>query len=73
MKILNLLLLLGILSACKKPNIPSETNSDFEISKFGTENHFELATLNIENFPKEGEATVSALKNVIEQLDVDFI
>jgi endonuclease/exonuclease/phosphatase family metal-dependent hydrolase len=73
MKILNLLLLLGILSACKKPNIPSETNSDFEVSKFGTENHFELATWNIENFPKEGEATVSALKNVIEQLDVDFI
>ncbi len=62
--------------ACEKKGaelIPPEIISDIHVTQFGEENTFEIATWNIENFPLKDDNTIDALKQVIEQIDVDFI
>lgn len=46
---------------------------DFDNLSFGTENTLEIATWNIENFPKNGTITIDYVSNIIEALDVDII
>lgn len=41
--------------------------------QIGTDNSFELATWNIENFPKSGSSTIENVKTIIRQIDVDLI
>jgi endonuclease/exonuclease/phosphatase family metal-dependent hydrolase len=73
LKILIITITLLFISACEKPNIPPESPADIEVTKFGMESRFEIATWNIENFPLKDEQTIAALKTVIEKIDVDFI
>jgi endonuclease/exonuclease/phosphatase family metal-dependent hydrolase len=40
---------------------------------FGTDSTLEIVTWNIENFPKNGEATVSYVNQVVSQLNADII
>lgn len=43
------------------------------VQKVGQQSTFELATWNIEWFPKSGENTISYVKTIIQNLDVDLI
>jgi len=45
----------------------------FEELEFGTDSTFEVATWNIEWFPKDGQTTVDYVAQIIEALDVDLI
>lgn len=45
----------------------------FEDLDFGTDTTFEVATWNIEWFPKNGQATVNYVSEIIEALDVDLL
>ncbi len=40
---------------------------------FGTDSTFEVATWNIEWFPKNGQTTVDYVKDIIEALDIDLL
>lgn len=40
---------------------------------FGTDTTFEVVTWNIENFPKNGEVTMSYVADILEALDADII
>ncbi len=42
------------------------------ISALGTETTFEIATWNIQNFPKKGDSTLMLLRMIIPRLDVDL-
>ncbi|MFY0672687.1 MAG: T9SS type A sorting domain-containing protein [Bacteroidia bacterium] len=41
--------------------------------KFGTDSTFEVATWNIERFPKNGETTLVFVKDVIEAMQIDLL
>ncbi len=41
--------------------------------EFGTVNHFDVATWNIEWFPKNGETTIEYVVEIIEELELDVI
>ena len=47
----------------------AQTLDDLE---FGTDTTFEVLTWNIEHFPKNGQATVNYVKQIIQNLDVDL-
>lgn len=46
---------------------------DLSDMSFGTEDNLEILTWNIENFPKNGQATIDSVEKMIEALDVDII
>lgn len=46
---------------------------DIDDLSFGTDSTFELATWNIERFPKNGQTTVGYVKDIIEALDIDLL
>ena len=69
-----LLAVLG-LSACgdsEKSVVPIVTNP-FEGATVGTDSTFEIATWNLENFAKKDEATVAAVIQAVEAMDLDVI
>ncbi|MFO7862636.1 MAG: endonuclease/exonuclease/phosphatase family protein [Salinivirgaceae bacterium] len=41
--------------------------------RYGTDTTFEVATWNIEHFPKNGSTTISNVATIVENLDVDFL
>lgn len=43
------------------------------IPKFGTDSTLEVATWNIENFPKKGQNTIDSVAKIINALDIDII
>lgn len=43
------------------------------VRPFGLSNRFEVATWNIENFPKKGTQTINSLGSLIKNLDIDLI
>ncbi len=43
------------------------------IPAFGTDQTLEIATWNIENFPKNGQTTIDYVTQIIEALDIDII
>ena len=46
---------------------------DLEDLSFGTDNSLDIATWNIEWFPKNGEATVEYVMQILQQLDLDIL
>ena len=48
-------------------------SQDLEDLSFGEDNSLEIATWNIEWFPKNGQATVDYVTEIIEQLDLDIL
>ena len=48
-------------------------SQDLEDLDFGTDSTFEILTWNIEWFPKNGQATVGYVTEIIEALDVDVL
>lgn len=54
------------------PASPS-LGQDFSPLEFGTDETFEVATWNIEWFPKQGAATANYVADIIEAMDVDLI
>jgi len=68
MKQIQALLLLIIIIAATQ-----SSGQTFEELEFGTESTFEVATWNIEWFPKNGQTTVNYVSQIIEALDVDLI
>ncbi|MCD6322767.1 MAG: endonuclease/exonuclease/phosphatase family protein [Clostridiales bacterium] len=63
-----ILFLIFLLTACF---LVSGQNID-DLS-FGTDSTFEVATWNIEWFPKNGQTTVEYVKDIIEALDIDLL
>ncbi|MCP4573723.1 MAG: T9SS type A sorting domain-containing protein [bacterium] len=61
------MLLLVVFAATQSPG------QTFEELEFGTDTTFEVATWNIEWFPKDGQTTVDYVSQIIEALDVDLI
>jgi len=53
--------------------VSQSSGQTFEELEFGTESTFEVATWNIEWFPKNGQTTVGYVSQIIEALDVDLI
>jgi len=68
MKLVQTLLLLILISA-----VAQSYGQTFEELEFGTDATFEVATWNIEWFPKDGLTTVGYVSQIIEALDVDLI
>ena len=66
----HLLVLLSVLLLV--PASPSSAQ-DFSALQFGTNDTFEVATWNIEWFPKQGSATANYVADLIEAMDVDLI
>ena len=52
---------------------PSLQSQDIEDLSFGEENSLDIATWNIEWFPKNGQYTVDYVTEIIEQLDIDVL
>ena len=46
---------------------------DSAVTPRGTDTTFDIATWNIENFPKDGETTVNKLRAVVARLDLDLV
>lgn len=66
---------LSLLAACgetEKSVAPPATNP-FAAARVGTDTTLEVATWNIENFPKLGSVTVERVKQVVDALQVDVI
>ncbi|MFT4709347.1 MAG: endonuclease/exonuclease/phosphatase family metal-dependent hydrolase [Planctomycetota bacterium] len=67
-------LMLGplLLAAMAASSVDSSAQTLEDLS-FGTEATFDLVTWNIEWFPKNGQASIDAVKEVIEALDADLL
>lgn len=66
------LLLAGGCGQTEKSVVPPPANP-FAAAKVGTDTTLEVATWNIENFPKAGGTTVERVKQIIEALEVDVV
>ncbi|MCZ4408487.1 T9SS type A sorting domain-containing protein [Cryomorphaceae bacterium 1068] len=53
--------------------ISNAQSNDLIDLEFGTVNHFDVATWNIEWFPKNGETTIEYVVEIIEELELDVI
>ena len=51
----------------------SLTSQNIQDLTFGTEATLDIMTWNIEQFPKNGETTITYVKDIIEALDVDIV
>jgi endonuclease/exonuclease/phosphatase family metal-dependent hydrolase len=74
--ILVILLPAIFLGGCRKTPGPPDPGSDADFSgciAIGTSNSFEIVTLNLAGFPREGSLTVSIVKNLITSIDPDVI
>ena len=49
------------------------TYSNYTIPKLGTNDNLEIMTWNMERFPLEGDKTMAAIAEIIQDLDVDII
>jgi endonuclease/exonuclease/phosphatase family metal-dependent hydrolase len=54
-------------------NISDTAEENFQISKYGSENSFDIATWNMEHFPKDPEYTQKELARIIPDIDIDMI
>lgn len=50
-----------------------QLRAQFEDLTFGTDSTLEIVTWNIENFPKEGNATIDYVAQIITALDIDVV
>lgn len=51
----------------------SANGQNFDNLSFGTDSTFDVATWNIEHFPKQGQATINYVVDIIHALDLDYI
>jgi len=62
---------------CNERITNSENNKNLTdsvlVQTIGATNRFEVATWNIENFPKQGKSTIDAVSTIIKNLDLDLI
>ncbi len=63
-------LLIIIFSCGENQNLPSENTNG--LSAYGEENSLEIATWNIEWFPKDGQSTINKVREIIKTLDIDI-
>ncbi len=67
------------LIACNRRVVDNDNNSDATpdstvlVGHVGSPQYFEIATWNIENFPKAGSQTVKDVAQIIKDLDIDLI
>ncbi len=52
---------------------PSLQSQDLEDLSFGEDNSLDIATWNIEWFPKNGQTTVEYVIQILQQLDLDIL
>ena len=64
--------LLVIFSSCTSRITDSENNNSHAVDPVGKKEYFELASWNIENFPKNDSKTINKVKQIIRDLDVDM-
>ena len=55
------------------PKIEPDDLDSILVSTYGDENHFEIATWNLENFPQQGKTTINILSILIQNMDIDLI
>lgn len=68
------LLIIGFFFSCNsRINDPVNENNDPIVKPVGLKNYFEIATWNIEFFPKNGTKTINLVKDIIRDLDIDMI
>ncbi len=75
-KKLFIMLLIIVFFSCDEDNSitpPDNQTPDFHVTAYGDSSSFEIATWNIENFPKASSTTINNLANIITDLDVDLI
>ena len=71
-----LIIVIFIFSSCtERLNDPPDSVYDIttQVAPVGSRQTFELATWNIEHFPKSGETTLKYVSAIIKQLDLDLI
>jgi len=71
MKIIPLLLSIGFLISCSN-NVPGPKEETFDIPAYGKDDAFEIATWNIQYFPKLNK-TLNLVKGIIKDIDVDMV
>lgn len=76
--ILALAVFLGLLNfSCTQRVIDSDGDTDNPdkplVTRIGESSTFEIATWNIENFPKAGDETTETVATIIKNLDIDMI
>ncbi len=70
-----LLLVTALVAGCgttDKSTAPQDTNP-FAPARVGTDSTLEVVTWNVENFPKNGQTTVTDLAEAVEGLDADIV
>ena len=71
--IIAIVLLLAGCGATDKTTAPSGDLNPFAEAKVGTDSTLEVVTWNVQQFPKNGRATVDFLVEAIEALDADIV
>jgi len=73
----SLLMIILIFPSCETESILSDDQNispnDFYISHYGSTHSFDIATWNIEHFPKNQVHTIPQLINIIQKIDIDLI
>ena len=68
---------LSILPGCEVDVILEDSHNESEnnihIKQFGSENSFEIATWNIEHFPKNQDFTIPYINRIIRDINIDLI
>ena len=71
--VIAILLLFACNDRITDPIIKKDNPDSTLVNKVGQTNRFEIATWNIENFPAQGNTTISMLSHIILNLDIDLI
>lgn len=72
-----LLLILFLFTGCNQRSVQPDDDKDPDnpnrlVNAVGTENKFDIATWNIENFPISGKTTIGYVSQLIKDLDIDL-
>jgi len=72
-----IILILFIFPGCEKGLIledtPHESDNKMRIEQYGSERSFDIATWNLEHFPKNQDFTIPNLFQIIHDIDIDLI
>lgn len=69
---LALSMLLSLFSCNSRINDSDSQNGPI-VDSIGEDNYFEIATWNLEFFPKNGQKTINSVKDIVRDLDIDLI
>jgi endonuclease/exonuclease/phosphatase family metal-dependent hydrolase len=75
--IISILFCIHHISACNEKaileGIPKTPMDNIQVSRYGSEKSFDIATWNIEHFPRSQSYTIPNLSRIIRNIDIDLI